>query len=53
LATVFIRKASYQYEDLKPLLFGLLKVLDQDRIRKGSRVLIKPNFLAPASQTGQ
>ena len=30
-------------------MFGLLSLLDQGRIQQHSRVLIKPNFLAPAS----
>ena len=46
---VLVRSASYEYGRLKSVLFGLLDMLDQGRIRRNSRVLIKPNFLAPAS----
>ncbi|HYQ47683.1 MAG TPA: DUF362 domain-containing protein [Thermodesulfovibrionales bacterium] len=45
---VLIRNASYDYEKLRPLVFELLGVLDGGRIGRQSRVLIKPNFLAPA-----
>ncbi len=45
---VYVRSGSYEYEKLRPLIFGLLSMLDQGRIRQQSRVLIKPNFLAPA-----
>ncbi len=48
MATVFVRKAAYDYATLKPLVFGLLESLDHGQIRPGSAVLIKPNFLAPA-----
>lgn len=48
MATVFVRKASYDYAALKPLVSGLLERLDRSQIRSGSAVLIKPNFLAPA-----
>jgi len=47
--SVLVRNASYDYGRLKPVLFEILNVLDYGRIRQNSRVLIKPNFLAPAS----
>ena len=49
MSTVFVRRATYDYDTLRPLLFVLLARLDQGRIKNNSRVLIKPNFLAPAS----
>ena len=49
MATVFVRKAAYDYATLKPLVTGLLAALDQGLIRHDSKVLIKPNFLAPAA----
>ncbi len=47
--TVIIRQASYDYATLKPLVFELADFYCGDRIRAGSRVVIKPNLLAPAS----
>lgn len=49
MARVFVRTAAYTYQTLKPLLFDLLGSLDHGSIRKNSRVLIKPNLLAPAA----
>jgi len=49
LAKVLVRKAAYSYQTLKPLLFALISSLDHGAIRKNSRVLIKPNLLAPAA----
>lgn len=49
MAKVFVRQAAYNYKTLKPLIDDLLCRLDTDIIRKKSRVLIKPNLLAPAS----
>lgn len=44
-----VRSADYCYEDLRPHIFEMLEALDNDSIRGSSRVLIKPNLLAPAS----
>lgn len=49
MARVLVRKAAYTYKTLKPLLFDLIRSLDHGAIRKNSRVLIKPNLLAPAA----
>ena len=49
MAKVLVRKAAYTYQTLRPLLFDLLSSLDHGRIRKNSRVLIKPNLLAAAA----
>jgi uncharacterized protein (DUF362 family)/Pyruvate/2-oxoacid:ferredoxin oxidoreductase delta subunit len=46
---VVVRNASYEYATLKPLLFEMLRICDQGIIQPRSRVLIKPNLLAPAS----
>jgi uncharacterized protein (DUF362 family)/Pyruvate/2-oxoacid:ferredoxin oxidoreductase delta subunit len=48
MATVCVRKASYDYAALRPLVFELLSGLLPGAIRSGSRVLVKPNFLTPA-----
>ena len=48
MAKVFIRSASYQYDQLKPVIFDMLERLAGDRIKPGSRVLIKPNMLCAA-----
>jgi uncharacterized protein (DUF362 family) len=45
---VILRKAEYDYGTLRPLIFELLDELVGDKIRNRSRVLIKPNLLAPA-----
>jgi len=44
---VIFRKAEYD-SGLRPLIFEILDSLAGDRIRDKSRVLIKPNLLAPA-----
>lgn len=49
MARVFVRKAAYVYQTLKPLLFRLISALDHGAVQKNSRVLIKPNLLAPAA----
>lgn len=46
---VLIRKSDYSYETLKPLIFGMLDRLGGHRMAPGSRVLIKPNLLTPAT----
>lgn len=45
---VIVRRASYDYETLKPLIFEVADTFLCDRVRPGSRVVIKPNLLAPA-----
>ncbi len=47
-ATVVIRHASYDYRILKPVVFEILDSFCGALIRPGSRVVIKPNLLAPA-----
>lgn len=48
MATVIIREAEYQYNQIKPLVFDLIEKLAGDKITSGSRVLIKPNMLSAA-----
>jgi uncharacterized protein (DUF362 family)/ferredoxin len=48
MATVFFVQSEYDDLALKPAVFGLLDRIAALRIEKGARVLIKPNFLAPA-----
>ncbi|MEN6621246.1 MAG: DUF362 domain-containing protein [Smithella sp.] len=48
MATVIIRNASYQYDELKEPVFEILERLAGDKIRPGLRVLIKPNVLCVA-----
>jgi uncharacterized protein (DUF362 family)/Pyruvate/2-oxoacid:ferredoxin oxidoreductase delta subunit len=46
--TVIFHPAEYEYGTLKTTISGLLAGLGSLRIEPGARVLIKPNFLAPA-----
>jgi uncharacterized protein (DUF362 family) len=46
---VIIRKTSYNYEILKPLVFEMLDEFAGRFIRRDSRILVKPNLLSPAS----
>ncbi len=48
MAEVFFRKADYDLAELRPAVFGLLDRIGPLAIAPGARVLIKPNFLAPA-----
>ena len=48
MSKVFIRNAGYNYGTLKPIIFELMDALDGNRIERNSRVVIKPNLLAPA-----
>ncbi|HET6513809.1 MAG TPA: DUF362 domain-containing protein [Thermodesulfovibrionales bacterium] len=45
---VTIRSASYDYGTLRPLVFEMIDFFCGRTVKKGSRVLIKPNLLAPA-----
>lgn len=47
MSKVYIRKAEYDYTTLKPLIFELMDSIAGDLIQKESRVVIKPNLLAP------
>jgi len=48
MATVIFHPAEYEYRTLKTTISGLLAGIGSLRIEPGARVLIKPNFLAPA-----
>jgi uncharacterized protein (DUF362 family) len=45
---VIIREASYHYPTLRPVLFDVADQLCSDAVGPGSRVVVKPNLLAPA-----
>jgi uncharacterized protein (DUF362 family)/Pyruvate/2-oxoacid:ferredoxin oxidoreductase delta subunit len=49
MSTVHIRQATYNYEVLRPIVFEMLGSAEGPTIQSGTRVLIKPNFLAPAA----
>lgn len=49
MARVIIRNAAYDYKTLKPVFFDVFDALAGGMVKKRSRVLIKPNLLAPAS----
>jgi uncharacterized protein (DUF362 family)/Pyruvate/2-oxoacid:ferredoxin oxidoreductase delta subunit len=48
MAIVIIKKSDYEYKRLKQDVFEILSALDLDLIRFGSKILIKPNLLAPS-----
>jgi uncharacterized protein (DUF362 family)/ferredoxin len=48
MESVFVHRARYDDESLRPAVFALLEGIGRLGIERGSRVLIKPNFLAPA-----
>ena len=45
---VIIRQSTYDYDTLKPGVFEILDALGGGGLRRGTRVLLKPNFLSPA-----
>ena len=49
MSKVIIRKAEYNYNTLKPVIFEIMDSLGGNRIQTNSSVLIKPNLLAPAT----
>ncbi|MBI4683416.1 MAG: DUF362 domain-containing protein [Nitrospirae bacterium] len=49
ISEVLIRNAEYNYAALRPIIFEIMDSLAGDRIQSNSRVVIKPNLLAPAS----
>lgn len=48
MVTVIVRRAEYEYDQIRPLVFEILEKLAGDRITSGLRVLIKPNMLSVA-----
>ncbi len=51
MSTVFVRKSptDYNYQALKPVIFEIMDSAVGGAIQKNSRVVIKPNLLAPAT----
>ncbi len=49
MSNVIIRKASYEYNILRPVFFEIMDSTSGGLIKENSRVVIKPNLLAPAS----
>ncbi|RJQ50690.1 MAG: DUF362 domain-containing protein [Nitrospiraceae bacterium] len=49
MSTVIIRKASYDYKALRPVVFEILNSTCGDMVREKKRVIIKPNLLAAAT----
>ncbi len=45
---VVIQSASYDYGELRPVIFDAIDSFCGGMIKKGSRVVVKPNLLAPA-----
>lgn len=45
---VFFKKAAYDYETLRPIVFELIDSVNSGTINNNSRVIIKPNLLSPA-----
>jgi uncharacterized protein (DUF362 family)/Pyruvate/2-oxoacid:ferredoxin oxidoreductase delta subunit len=48
MSKVIVRKADYNYKTLKPAVFEIMDAAGGDMIQNNSRVVIKPNLLAPA-----
>ncbi len=46
---VIVRKASYDYPALRAVVLEILNAMDTGTIRPGTRVLLKPNLLAPST----
>lgn len=49
MSRVIVRSAEYQYEVLRSQIFDMMESFDGGLIRSTSKVLIKPNLLAPAA----
>ncbi|HOD34817.1 MAG TPA: DUF362 domain-containing protein [Syntrophales bacterium] len=49
MSRVIVRRSSYHADKLKPHIFEMMSSFGTDAIRTGMRVLVKPNFLSPAS----
>jgi uncharacterized protein (DUF362 family)/Pyruvate/2-oxoacid:ferredoxin oxidoreductase delta subunit len=48
MATVIVRNATYEYDQVRPIVFQMLDKLAGDKIQPGLHVLIKPNVLSAA-----
>ncbi len=49
MTKVIVKKADYDYDTLKPLIYELMDSLGGQQIGKNSRVVIKPNLLTAAA----
>ena len=45
---VIVRSATYEPEVLRPLVFEMMEAMGGSEIRRGARILVKPNLLCPA-----
>lgn len=48
MTTVVFKKASYDYQVIRPVVFDMIESIGSVNIQKDATVLIKPNFLLPA-----
>ena len=48
MAKVILKKAEYDYESLRPVVFDIIESTGKNLIKKDSRVIIKPNLLLSA-----
>ncbi|MBM4312888.1 MAG: DUF362 domain-containing protein [Deltaproteobacteria bacterium] len=49
MSQVLVRQTTYDHPALRPLIFEMMEAMGGAHIQGGSRVLIKPNLLAPAT----
>ena len=49
MGKVIFRRATYDYSSLKTTIFEMMAALDNNSIKQGTKVLIKPNLLSPAT----
>ncbi|MGA3206682.1 MAG: DUF362 domain-containing protein [Syntrophales bacterium] len=49
MTKVILKKSTYHYDTVKTAFFETMDAIGGDLIRRGDRVLIKPNLLSPAS----
>ncbi len=49
MSLVIVRQATYEHAVLRPLINGMMEAMGGAALPRGSRVLIKPNLLSPAT----
>jgi uncharacterized protein (DUF362 family)/Pyruvate/2-oxoacid:ferredoxin oxidoreductase delta subunit len=49
MSRVIVRDATYRRDTLQPIVFAMLEAMGGRAIGRGSRVLIKPNLISPAT----
>ncbi len=49
MSRVLVREAGYEMDRLRPVIFEMMEAMGGGEIRSSDRVLIKPNFLSPAT----